>query len=305
VENERGATVPQDSGINADCCPKETPPKNAPELVAHRVYHGVGVLGLKRPDRGRADVGQALGPIDIDGAWATAAVEKRAALRSAGALRRECRSSVRRSALGARRDGRQRPVARPVPVQRLLLLVARRRAQPATAAGRHVRARHSGTPGPGTHPTSAGTPTSAIRSVACRPCAECAPAICHFEDTKVTDLSSALTHEPELVRAPPALRAAHAGSHFIEREERAEALFQLVHVEHLGAATLRAVAVKPVAARQVGKKLGLGVPAHHCGNVPPKLVGYTVLRIPDFCVAYRHHQATSDGRYFIEPGSLV
>ena len=106
--------------------------------------------------------------------------------------------------------------------------------------------------------------------------------MCHFEDTKVTDLSSALTHKPELVRASPALRAAHAGSHFIEREERAEALFQLVHIEHLRAATLRAVSIEPVTARQIGEKLGFGVPAHHLGNVTPKLVGYTVLGKADF-----------------------
>lgn len=73
--------------------------------------------------------------------------------------------------------------------------------------------------------------------------------MCHFEDMKVTDLSSAFTHQPELVRAPLALRAAHASPHLIEREERAEALLQLVYVQHLGAATLRAVAIKPVAAR--------------------------------------------------------
>ena len=39
--------------------------ERAPELVAH-VCDGVGVLDLKRPDRGRADLGQALSPIDID-----------------------------------------------------------------------------------------------------------------------------------------------------------------------------------------------------------------------------------------------
>jgi len=101
--------------------------------------------------------------------------------------------------------------------------------------------------------------------------------MCHFEDTKMTDPSSAFTHQPQLVGAPLALRAAYASPYFIEREERAEALLQLVHVEHLGAATLRAVAIKPMATRQVGKKLGFRVPAHHCGNVPPNLVLYTVL----------------------------
>jgi quaternary ammonium compound-resistance protein SugE len=82
-------------------------------------------------------------------------------------------------------------------------------------------------------------------------------------------LSAPLDDEAQLLRAPPALRAADALADVVDREERAEPLLQLVDVQHFGAFAIRAVPIQPVTAAQIGQKLGLWIESRHAGTVPP------------------------------------
>src|SRR5688572_7270103 len=58
----------------------------------------------------------------------------------------------------------------------------------------------------------------------------------------------AFRHQAERFCALPTLRAPDAPAHFVEREERAEPLLELVHVEQLRSPAFRTVGIEAVAA---------------------------------------------------------